>query len=573
MGMTRATASSSRTNEARPDEERSRGELRRQLTIAGLIVGLSTLLLPHAEPITPLPLLAGIVLAILLIPLLRVRAVGWFFERWGEIVGIAITALVIAGTGGAESVYQDMYVLPLLMAGSLKGQRALLLKVLATAAFAILPAFYDNAPTSFLTDVLVDTLVWSLAAGFVQASAATQRRQASDLEASEQRFRMLADSVHDGIYRLRLLPEPAFEYVNPAIEEMTGFTAAAFYADPDLPLRQVLTEDLGKVRASRVAPGSDPTSVVRWQHPVRGVVWHELRESPLLDAQGRVIGMQGVMRDISEQIVREADLRADLERQHETSARLRQLDEMKNSFLRAVSHELRTPLSSVLGFALTLQHQRGQLDDDQIQDMFGRLASNARKLERLLGDLLDVDRLSRGILEVTRRDTDLAALAQGVVADLPMAGHRLEFSADAVCVDLDAPKVERLIENLLANAVKHTPNGTCIWLRIRAAEGGATIVVEDDGPGIPDDLKARVLEPFGQGPQSTEHPSPGTGIGLTLVNEFAVLHGGGVTVEDRTGGGARFVVDLPGRCTEPADISDHAAVGEPRPQRLATPLG
>ncbi|MBW3562290.1 MAG: ATP-binding protein [Actinobacteria bacterium] len=104
---------------------------------------------------------------------------------------------------------------------------------------------------------------------------------------------------------------------------------------------------------------------------------------------------------------------------------------------------------------------------------------------------------------------------------------------------------ERIVENLLANAAKHNPAGTALWVRIRAVDGGALLAVEDAGPGVPHDLKRSVFEPFQQGPRSTDAASPGTGIGLALVARFAELHGGRAWVDDREDGGSRFNVFLP----------------------------
>jgi len=107
---------------------------------------------------------------------------------------------------------------------------------------------------------------------------------------------------------------------------------------------------------------------------------------------------------------------------------------------------------------------------------------------------------------------------------------------------LDGAKVERIIENLLVNAARHTPAGTPIWVRIRLLADAVELIVEDSGPGIPDDQKRSIFEPFRQ---AGGDPSPGSGIGLSLVSRFAELHGGRAWVQERSGGGASFHVILP----------------------------
>jgi signal transduction histidine kinase len=110
---------------------------------------------------------------------------------------------------------------------------------------------------------------------------------------------------------------------------------------------------------------------------------------------------------------------------------------------------------------------------------------------------------------------------------------------------LDAAKVERIVENLVANAVRHTPEGSSLWVRVQRSDDGVTIVVEDEGPGVPPDLREAVFEPFRQGPAKESVHSPGVGVGLSLVARFAELHGGRAWVEERPGGGASFRVFLP----------------------------
>jgi K+-sensing histidine kinase KdpD len=226
--------------------------------------------------------------------------------------------------------------------------------------------------------------------------------------------------------------------------------------------------------------------------------------------------------------------------------RLLALDEMKNMFLDAVSHELRTPLAAVLGIALTLQRGDVVLSPEYHLDLVSRLAANARKLERLLSDLLDLDRLTRGILRPNRHPTEVAALVRRVVENSDfLVNHIVTVDTAPILASLDGPKVERIVENLLANTARHTPAGTHVRVGITARDGGIELTVEDDGPGIPEDLRESIFQPFQQGPNRNPH-SPGVGIGLSLVARFAELHGGRAWVEEREGGGASFHVFLPG---------------------------
>jgi signal transduction histidine kinase len=253
------------------------------------------------------------------------------------------------------------------------------------------------------------------------------------------------------------------------------------------------------------------------------------------------------MYDVTEQKNAEAQLVKALDTEKEAATRLRSLHEMQNSFLQAVSHDLRTPLTSILGCALTLE---GSLDNGQISredehDLVGRIATNARKLHRLLTNLLDLDRMSRGIVAPNRNDVDVTQILSSVLEESATDTHPIELTTrERVHAYIDAAQVERIVENLVANAIRYTPAGTPIWVRATGDGESVLIVVEDAGPGIPEELRESIFESFRQGNEVVTH-NPGVGIGLSLVTRFAELHGGRAWVEDREGGGASFRVYLP----------------------------
>jgi signal transduction histidine kinase len=251
------------------------------------------------------------------------------------------------------------------------------------------------------------------------------------------------------------------------------------------------------------------------------------------------------MYDVTSSKRAEEALREALDREQEAGEQLRGLEEMRNTFLHAVSNELRVPLTAVLGFAFTLGQKDLDIPATARDEILERLAVNARRLERLLGDLLDVERLARGILEPQLFPTNLGDLARRVV-DESAGGSSVvvQIAGEPVVMSLDGPKVSRILESLLANAARHTPAETNVWVRVERERQGLLLVVEDDGPGVPDELKEAIFEPFrSAGDGSSLEPGPG--IGLALVARFAELHGGRAWVQDRAGGGASFRVFLP----------------------------
>jgi signal transduction histidine kinase len=225
--------------------------------------------------------------------------------------------------------------------------------------------------------------------------------------------------------------------------------------------------------------------------------------------------------------------------------RLRELDDMKNTLLQAVSHELRTPLATVMGYAILLESKGDEMSPEKRKTSVNGITEGARKLDRLLTDLIDVDRLRRGLIQPHRTPTELAVLVRGVLDETTLGDHPVEAHLPSVVVDLDAPKVERIVENLIANAAKYSPDEAPIRIELEPRADGVVIYVEDGGPGIPDHLKETVFGAFERGEHVSAH-TPGVGIGLSLVARFAELHGGSARVEDRHGGGSRFTVVLPG---------------------------
>jgi K+-sensing histidine kinase KdpD len=242
---------------------------------------------------------------------------------------------------------------------------------------------------------------------------------------------------------------------------------------------------------------------------------------------------------------RTIELMRALATEREAAERLRALDELKTTFLTAVSHELRTPLTSVLGGAQTLEQLGAGLSGEEQRDLIHGVVINAKRLHRILSDLLDADRLARGIAEPRLSPTDIRDLIDRIVVESELQDdHPLEVQADRAMIEVDAPKVERILQHLIINAARHTPAGTPIWVKARPQDGGVVLVVEDAGPGVPEGLRTSIFEPFQQGENRIEH-SPGVGVGLALVSKFAQLHGGRAWVEERPGGGASFRVFLP----------------------------
>ncbi|MEX2563475.1 MAG: HAMP domain-containing sensor histidine kinase [Nitriliruptoraceae bacterium] len=238
-------------------------------------------------------------------------------------------------------------------------------------------------------------------------------------------------------------------------------------------------------------------------------------------------------------------LAAAAEAEHRAAERLREVARIRASFLRGISHELRTPLTNIVGYGQTLNDHLHRLDRATAEQCTERLVANARRLEHLVLDLLDLDRLTRTDEQVTHEPVRVDWLVRDIVAELPCDHHAVHVKADPSVTHLDVDKTGRIIEELVRNALRHTPAGTNIWVRAEARARNLRLTVEDDGPGIDMALADEIFEPFSQGVAAGALPSPGLGIGLALIRRYASMQGGNVTVDTHRQRGAKFVVTLP----------------------------
>lgn len=367
------------------------------------------------------------------------------------------------------------------------------------------------------------------------------------LRDAQERYRALVEQTPVVTYIDAPAPSSLTTYISPQVEALLGYTPEELTADPPLWPALIHPEDRERVLA--YAAEADRVQGVygieyRMCAKDGRVVWVHDQSVLIRDEQGRPLYWQGVWMDISER-KRAADLEVELEVEREESAQLREIDRMKNTFLQAVSHDLRTPLAAILGLAVTLEREDLELDPADAKEMAARIAANARKLDRMVNDLLDLDRLSRGIVEPSLTATEVGSLVEHLVSESDLvAGRQVLVQTQTVWAEVDAAKVERIVENLLANAARHTPADSRIWVRVIPNGSEVVIAVEDEGPGVAAEHREHIFEPFQQGPDAPEY-SPGVGVGLTLVARFAELHGGRAWVQDREGGGASFRVQLP----------------------------
>ena len=297
-------------------------------------------------------------------------------------------------------------------------------------------------------------------------------------------------------------------------------------------------------------------------------------KAPYRDAEGHIIGLVGVSRDISiRKQVESLRVRA-LEREQAARTEAEQANRAKDEFLAMLSHELRTPLNAVYGWARMLR--QGRLDTGTAARALEVIERNASAQVQLIEDLLDISRVITGKMRLDVRPVDLPSVVAGAVDSVRPAaearGIKLGTQLDPAAgpVSGDPERLQQIIWNLLSNAVKFTPRGGRVDIDVAPTDGHVEIVVRDTGQGIAADVLPYVFDRFRQGDSSSTRAHGGLGLGLALVRHLTELHGGTVTAaSEGVGRGATFVVRLPISMTQKR--ADGDATAPPPPSVTSEP--
>jgi signal transduction histidine kinase len=233
------------------------------------------------------------------------------------------------------------------------------------------------------------------------------------------------------------------------------------------------------------------------------------------------------------------------ERFGQMASRLAEAEELERNFLMTVSHELRTPLTAIRGHVAALRE--GVFEDDDLRDeSLAVVAQETARLERLVGDVLDLAKLDAHRFTVLAEEVDMARLcaqayaAFGEQARRRAIDYRQDLRAEPILLT-DGDRVLQIIVNLLSNAFRWTPEGGTIELALAAEDGSVTVEVADSGPGISTEERERIFRPF------WSRDGAGTGLGLAIARELALALGGRIELESTLGRGSRFELVLPAR--------------------------
>ncbi len=233
------------------------------------------------------------------------------------------------------------------------------------------------------------------------------------------------------------------------------------------------------------------------------------------------------------------------------NAALLALNEEKNRLLGMAAHDLRNPLGVIMSYAKFLDRMAGAKLDGKERQFVAQIGKSSQFMLRLIEDLLDVSQIESGKLNLAKAPTDLAALVRNnvelnrVLAGAKNIAIELELPAALPPADIDATKIEQVLNNLVSNAVKYSHPGTAVRVTLAAEAGQATVRVRDRGQGIPEAELAKLFQPFSKTSVKSTGGEKSTGLGLAITRRIVEGHGGRVAVESRVGEGSTFSFSLP----------------------------
>jgi signal transduction histidine kinase len=237
------------------------------------------------------------------------------------------------------------------------------------------------------------------------------------------------------------------------------------------------------------------------------------------------------------------------ESERKTVDELRRLSALRADFVSLVSHELRTPMAAVIGAARTLQQRWRELTPAQRESFLDLIAGETNRLATLIGDVLDTSRIEAGTFSFRFGDVDLGELVRDSVATAQLGQDEVRLEAEVrdpvPRVHGDADRLRQVVMNLLDNAIKYSPEGGEVQVRVHSDDGRVRVDVRDSGPGIAADDQKLIFEKFGRVVTPGGGTQPGTGLGLFIARSIAEAHGGALDVRSAPEQGATFTLELP----------------------------
>jgi PAS domain S-box-containing protein len=398
------------------------------------------------------------------------------------------------------------------------------------------------------------------------------------LRASEQQFLAVVANIPGAVYRCACNADWEILFMSDHIERICGFPASDFVGNKMRSYgsiihsvdRPYVIEEIDRA----LKDGSPYSLQYRVVHADGSVRWVSERGRAILGEHSERLWLDGVILDVTEQVLAEQARDRAHEAVNRLVAELEARDEAKRDFFATVSHELRAPLTAIEGYVELLSDQGPAQTPAQRHGMLDMISRNAVRLRALVDDILTLARLEAGAAATIIRPVNIAEVIAGAVAAVqPSAAAK---NLNLICtepnqrltVEADADQLERALVNLLSNAVKYTPEEGRIEIDAAAEECFAVVRVVDTGIGIPKGEQSELFDRFFRASNARQKSIPGTGLGLAIVQTIVVNHGGEIAFDSEEERGTTVTVRLP---LEPQHNSrtDNACGGVHHPRRAA----
>ena len=483
---------------------------------------------------------------------------------------LIVVLLVFAGWfPGPVKTYPLAYLsLPCLLWAALKfDQRIVTTGIVLMAGLAVWGAQHGYGPfvepnpnvsllllISFVGTATLMTLIVAGVTSERRKAEADGAKLGSELELNRRRIEDIVAHVPGVVWETWGSPNGGngrVNFVSSHIEEMLGYNKEEWLSNPNFWRSIIHPEDRERATAEAAAifaSGKGGTSRFRLMHKDGGEIWVEARSIVVCD-DTRPVGMRGVTMDITPAVKAETE-RAELLRRESIARQQAEVaGRLKEEFLATVSHELRTPLNAVLGWSRLLRS--GQLDEDGMSHAMDVIERNATAQKQIVEDLLDVSRIVAGKLRIKTEPVDVLLVIHAAIdavrpaAEAKKINISTHFEAPDAVVRADTERLQQVLWNLLANAVKFTPVGGVVDVYLEQHDATAEIRIEDSGPGVPPEFLPHIFERFSQADGSSTRQHGGLGLGLAIVRHLVELHGGTVSASNRESAGAVLTVRLP----------------------------
>ncbi|RUS93778.1 hypothetical protein DSM106972_095370 [Dulcicalothrix desertica PCC 7102] len=370
----------------------------------------------------------------------------------------------------------------------------------------------------------------------------TDRKAAEEaLRESEEKFQQFANHV-DIVFWLCNSNVSEYYYMSPYYEKLWCRTRESLYQEPHSFLKSVHPDDLERITSIAVGDNAfDINEEYRIIRPDGSIRWVRDRTFPITDKNGNIYRMVGVAEDITDSKQAQEEICKALQRE-------RELSDAKSHFIATTSHEIRTPLAIIQSSFDILQNYLENLTAEKKQRHFQKIESSVKRIAAIVQDTLLIAEGQAGTLQYEPRETDVVKLCQEIIAaiyEVNANANRIEFkvSSDASIIKLDPKLLNQILNNLLGNAIKYSPQNSTITFELNLSSDSVSFRISDKGIGIDISDLPHIFNSFYRASNASNYP--GTGLGLAIVKQCVDLHNGQISVESAVNKGTTFIVKIP----------------------------